>query len=128
MQDPGPVYTSFLLARLIKASEIDVDTLVAKLGRALEQNADCKDVYVAGGVACNSLLREKIAQVGATRGKTVHFPSARFCTDNGAMIAYLGNLLAQRGFYHTPDFESIPRGSRIPADMRQTGCYACQQI
>ena len=31
MQDPGPVYTSFLLARLIKASEIDVDTLVAKL-------------------------------------------------------------------------------------------------
>ena len=31
MTDIGPVYTSFLLARKIKASEIDVDTLVPKL-------------------------------------------------------------------------------------------------
>jgi len=44
-------------------------------------------VFVSGGVAANSLLREIFAQEGAARGLPVFFPSVLLSTDNAAMIA-----------------------------------------
>lgn len=47
-------------------------------------------VFVSGGVACNSLLRERFAQAGKEHGFNVFFPSLRLSTDNAAMIAAAG--------------------------------------
>ncbi|HET9178833.1 MAG TPA: tRNA (adenosine(37)-N6)-threonylcarbamoyltransferase complex transferase subunit TsaD [Terriglobia bacterium] len=47
-------------------------------------------IFVSGGVACNSLLRERFAQVGVRRGFNVFFPSPGLSTDNAAMIAAAG--------------------------------------
>jgi N6-L-threonylcarbamoyladenine synthase len=47
------------------------------------------------------------------------------CVDNGAMIAYAGELLARHGFSHELDMEAIPRGSAMPEDLRQSGQTGC---
>lgn len=47
-------------------------------------------VFVSGGVASNSLLRERFAKAGEEHGLNVFFPSLRLSTDNAAMIAAAG--------------------------------------
>src|SRR5438105_3591617 len=45
------------------------------------------EVAVAGGVAANATLRERMAAWGAERRVIVRLPEKRYCTDNAAMIA-----------------------------------------
>ena len=54
-------------------------------------------IVLAGGVAANSRLREKINESAATKNLQVYFPSAKFCTDNAAMIALTGHHWINRG-------------------------------
>lgn len=46
------------------------------------------EVAVAGGVAANGTLRDRMAQWGERQGLTVRIPEKRYCTDNAAMIAF----------------------------------------
>ena len=62
-----------------------VETLSVKCQRALQVTGQ-KRLVVAGGVGANKALREALAHIGAD----VYFPRHEFCTDNGAMIAYVG--------------------------------------
>ncbi len=48
------------------------------------------EVAMAGGVAANGVLRERILAWGERRGLTVRLPEKYFCTDNAAMIAFAG--------------------------------------
>jgi N6-L-threonylcarbamoyladenine synthase len=48
------------------------------------------EVAMAGGVAANGVLRERIAAWGSERGLTIRIPEKRYCTDNAAMIAFAG--------------------------------------
>lgn len=76
-----------------------VETLVIKCRRALQQ-AGMKRLVVAGGVGANKALREQLQALLAKESGEVYFPRQEFCTDNGAMIAYVGcqRLLAgERG-------------------------------
>jgi N6-L-threonylcarbamoyladenine synthase len=57
---------------------------------AAAETARVKTILVSGGVACNSLLRERFAAVAAARGLSVFFPSLHLSTDNAAMIAAAG--------------------------------------
>jgi N6-L-threonylcarbamoyladenine synthase len=52
--------------------------------------AKIRTVFVSGGVACNSVLRERFAKAGQEHGFNVFFPSPRLSTDNAAMIAAAG--------------------------------------
>ena len=54
-------------------------------------------IVLAGGVAANSRLREKINESAAAKNLQVYFPSAKFCTDNAAMIALTGYHWISRG-------------------------------
>lgn len=67
------------------------DTLVIKAKRALRQTGR-NELVVAGGVGANQSLRSKLAEMAEQENIDVFFPRPEFCTDNGAMIAYVGCL------------------------------------
>ncbi len=46
------------------------------------------EVAIAGGVAANGVLRERMQAWGEARGIIVRLPEKRYCTDNAAMIAF----------------------------------------
>ena len=66
-----------------------VDVLVAKAIRAAE-SVGARALALGGGVAANSLLRERFVTAGTDRGWTTFVPSRAMCTDNAAMIASAG--------------------------------------
>lgn len=96
-----------------------VDTLLQKLARALSLHPEAKAVWLAGGVAANTLLRAACEKLAVCHGLAFLTPSSRLCTDNAAMIAYSGFLLGRNGFSHGLALEAIPRGKMIPDDMRE---------
>ncbi|MCA1768496.1 MAG: tRNA (adenosine(37)-N6)-threonylcarbamoyltransferase complex transferase subunit TsaD [Halomonas sp.] len=69
--------------------EAVADTLVIKCRRALDQTG-LKRLVVAGGVSANVRLRARLEHECAKRDARAYYPRGRFCTDNGAMIAYVG--------------------------------------
>ncbi len=94
-----------------------VETLCAKAERALDRHPDLHALVLAGGVAANSLLRERVRDLMRRRGGAALAPGPGLCTDNAAMIAYAGWLLGREGFCHDLRMEAIPRGKALPADM-----------
>lgn len=63
-----------------------VDVLVAKTFQAARKERTAA-VVLAGGVACNSLLRKEMLAQGEKEGVPIWIPSPQLCTDNAAMIA-----------------------------------------
>ena len=67
--------------------EAMVDTLTIKCKRAIRQTG-LESLVIAGGVSANQRLRKVLEnQLGAD---SVYYAAPRYCTDNGAMIAYAG--------------------------------------
>lgn len=77
--------------------EAVADTLAIKCQRALEQTG-FSTLVVAGGVGANRRLRAELQTLATRRGAQLFFPRPEFCTDNAAMIAYVG---AQRLHDHS---------------------------
>jgi len=69
--------------------EAVVDQLVDKLVAAADA-AGAPTLVLGGGVAANSRLRERVAEVAAATGRRAFLPPPALCTDNGAMIAAAG--------------------------------------
>ncbi len=63
-----------------------VEQLVSRLDRALA-GGEWSAVVLGGGVAANSLLRERSADVCEKRGARLKLVPPELCTDNAAMIA-----------------------------------------
>ncbi|MFU8858039.1 MAG: tRNA (adenosine(37)-N6)-threonylcarbamoyltransferase complex transferase subunit TsaD [Deferrisomatales bacterium] len=69
--------------------EAVVETLVEKTLRAARrEGARC--VVACGGVACNSRLRQRLAEAAADGGVALVIPRPRYCTDNAVMVASAG--------------------------------------
>jgi N6-L-threonylcarbamoyladenine synthase len=83
-----------------------VDTLVIKCRRALKQEQLTR-LVMAGGVSANVRLRAALEQ--KLEGCEVFYPTAKLCTDNGAMIAFAGALRLVAGERDGPDAEVRPR-------------------
>ena len=47
-------------------------------------------ITLAGGVACNSSLREKITELSKEHNISIKYPPVVLCTDNAAMIGCAG--------------------------------------
>ncbi|SFP93131.1 N6-L-threonylcarbamoyladenine synthase [Geopseudomonas sagittaria] len=87
-----------------------VETLTIKCRRALKQTG-LKRLVIAGGVSANSALRQSLEQMlGELRGQ-VFYARPRFCTDNGAMIAYAGCQRLLAGQHDGPAIGVQPRWS-----------------
>ena len=84
------------------------DTLSLKCRRALEQSGR-KMLVLAGGVSANQRLRQGIDRMCRQLGARACYPRAKFCTDNGAMIAYAGLKRLVAGQAENLAFEIHPR-------------------
>ena len=85
-----------------------VDTLVIKCRRALEQEG-LDTLVIAGGVSANRELRQRLRESLGKLGGRVFYPAPRYCTDNGAMIAYAGCQRLLAGEVDAPDAAVRPR-------------------
>jgi len=96
--------------RVIAAAFQDAvtDVLVIKGFRAAARFAVDK-LIVCGGVAANSMLREKMFREGRSCGIEPVFPSMRLCTDNAAMIAARADCLLEAGLHDDLTFGALSR-------------------
>jgi len=80
------------------------DVLAERCGNALAL-VPSDTLVVAGGVAANTYLRGRLEGLGVR----LVAPPIRFCTDNGAMIAWAGIERLRRGLVDGLDFAPRPR-------------------
>lgn len=76
-----------------------VTVLVNKTKRAIMEY-NVKNLVLAGGVAANSYLREKLEKMAKELSVDFSYPDIKYCTDNAAMIgaaAYYAYLAGVRG-------------------------------
>jgi N6-L-threonylcarbamoyladenine synthase len=112
----GPGKTSGGLEKLTEQHKADicasfqaavVDVLVGKTLQAVKQTG-VQTVLVGGGVAANSALRTRMQEECDKRRIQVHLARRTYCTDNGAMIAYLGWQMFKRGMITPLDATATP--------------------
>jgi len=94
--------------------EAVVDVLTAKAVRA------CRDrgvdhLLIGGGVAANSRLRALAQERCEAAGIRLRVPRPGLCTDNGAMVAALGERLAAVGAPPSP--LDLPADSAMPVEV-----------
>jgi len=87
-----------------------VDTLRIKCQRALAETG-YQNLVVAGGVGANRRLREVLEEFTSANHARVYFPALEYCTDNGAMIAYVGALRVLAGQRDETATDVLPRWS-----------------
>jgi N6-L-threonylcarbamoyladenine synthase len=89
--EPVPVED---IAASFQAAVVDVQ--VHKIERAAREMGASR-VVLAGGVAANTFLRERLHEELAHTGTKLYYPPPRLCADNAAMIASLGWRMLQGG-------------------------------
>ena len=97
-----------------------VDVLAEKSRRALDlaSEAGVRCFAVAGGVAANGPIRAALSRVAKTAGVAFVAPPLRLCTDNGAMIAWVGIERYRGGACDGLDLSARPRW---PLDTARAG-------
>lgn len=105
-----------LLAASFQESIVDVLAVKTRLA-ALEYQV--KQVILAGGVAANLRLRERLTQELQPHGIGLGYPPVIYCTDNAAMIASAAFFHLARGERHGIDLDIEP-GLSLPFRLHQT--------
>jgi len=67
------------------------DIFCKAISRALLQHPHLKAITFVGGVACNKYLRARFAELAQEKKMSAFASPPAFCTDNGAMIAFVGS-------------------------------------
>ena len=105
---PKPFTDEFLadLSASFQAAMVEVLTL--KTLRAAKEEG-LERIVVAGGVACNSGLRQRFQKLADEKGLTVRFPSPALCGDNAAMIGAAAAARVQAGVEPSVDvYTNLP--------------------
>ncbi|HAC86793.1 MAG TPA: tRNA (adenosine(37)-N6)-threonylcarbamoyltransferase complex transferase subunit TsaD [Gammaproteobacteria bacterium] len=90
--------------------EAVVATIAIKCRRALEQTG-LRSLIIAGGVSANTFLREELETSLEKITGQLFYAQLKFCTDNGAMIAYAGCQRLQAGQHQGLAINVFPRWS-----------------
>lgn len=76
--------------------EAILDVLMSKLDLALKRTP-VESVVITGGVSANSALRKKATLWAEKKEVDLFMPPLRYCTDNAAMVGYIGIKRLLRG-------------------------------
>lgn len=87
--------------------------LLLRADRALE-NDSYRSLMIGGGVAANKLLRKRLEGLARRHNVALLVPPFEFCTDNAAMIAYVGYRMLQERGADSLDIEADPNLSLVP--------------
>ena len=90
-------------------------TLVEAAERALAHTGK-KELLLGGGVGCNARLQEMCKLMCEERGAKFFVPERSLLVDNGAMIAYLGEIMFNAGI-KVEDVDNLDIDSRQRTDM-----------
>ena len=82
-----------------------VDCLSEKLARAIMKTG-IKNCVIAGGVAANFCLREELNN--RIRNAQILYPDLEYCTDNAAMVSFLGEIKLKSGYKSNLIFNVSP--------------------
>ena len=82
-----------------------VDCLSEKLARAIIKTG-IKNCVIAGGVAANFCLREELNN--RIRNAQILYPDLEYCTDNAAMVSFLGEIKLKSGYKSNLIFNVSP--------------------
>jgi len=107
-----PDYVRADVAASFQESIVDVLMLKA-LAACKESGID--SLVIAGGVAANSRLRAVAAERCEKAGIHLRIPAPGLCTDNGAMVASLGALMAAAG--RAPSPVAFDADSSLPVEV-----------
>ncbi|ETP30388.1 hypothetical protein F442_20624 [Phytophthora nicotianae P10297] len=85
-----------------------VDQLITRTRRACQWSKDrlgdhITSLVVCGGVASNQYLRGRMQTATEEEGVVAVFPPAKYCTDNGVMIAWAGLERYAKGMRSDPE-------------------------
>jgi N6-L-threonylcarbamoyladenine synthase len=97
--------------------EAIVEVLAVK-ARLAVQEFGVKQVILAGGVAANARLRERMEQELRPLAIRLSYPPIEFCTDNAAMIAGAAYFHLCLGEHHGLDLDVQP-GLSLPFVERE---------
>ena len=81
---------------------------ISEYRKQVKSKKDLK-IVVAGGVAANRSIRQSLEKLGKFENCKFLFPSIKYCTDNGAMIALAGIERFERNKFNKLNFKPRPR-------------------
>lgn len=73
------------------------DIFINKINTALKEYPLTKAITFVGGCACNKYLKKRLKETANQHNRDFFSPSPAYCTDNGAMIAFVGSYKALQG-------------------------------
>jgi N6-L-threonylcarbamoyladenine synthase len=97
-EPPGPIshQRAANIAAGFQAAVTDI--LGDRLEHALAMCPSASAIIIAGGVAANTAIRTRLAEVAAAARKPLIAPPLRLCTDNAVMVAWAGLERLAAGF------------------------------
>lgn len=109
MQEKKLVTSDELLKKQVASSLLVsiADTFEQKLSFAYKQHPEIQAITFVGGVACNKYIRHRLETWSRKNNLSFFVPAPAFCTDNGAMIAFVGNYKAEQGHYSALDLDIL---------------------
>jgi N6-L-threonylcarbamoyladenine synthase len=110
--------TEHIISKIAIASQDAITSVLVEKTIALAREKHIKRIAVSGGVAANSQLRNMFMSY---KGEfEVYIPSIKLCTDNGAMVAFLGYQLLKLGINGNIDMDAYANNTHIPERTRIT--------
>ena len=83
------------------------DIFIDRLGLATKKYPNIKAITFVGGVACNKYLKQELNNFCKNKSLEFFSPSPKYCTDNAAMIALVGNYKAQQNKFDDLDLDIL---------------------
>lgn len=101
-------FDSRAIADLAASFQYAVISMLVSTLEEQAQRLQPATLIVAGGVACNEVLKSAARAAAERLGIRIYLPSKHLTTDNAAMIAAAGFARLQRGESHGPDLAADP--------------------